>query len=139
MSTHSCTKRYSYGTSTVNCPGISIEITPPQAHIHLAELLRAGKLLINTVGAPTTQGATVTGIQGIGVNTPRAAAVAATTIGLAIELHIPNGGILTIGAKCIIVAAKGPPTIVGGPCGMTINELGETPKLHFIIAPITTC
>ena len=51
MSTHSCTKRYSYGTSTVNCPGISIEITPPQAHIHLAELLRAGKLLINTVAS----------------------------------------------------------------------------------------
>ncbi len=129
----------SYGTCTVNCPGILIEITPPQVHIHFAELLRAGKLLINTVGAPTTQGATVTGIQGIGVNTPNAAAVAAATIGLAIELHMPNGGILAIGAKSMIVAAKGPPAIVGGPLGMTINELGVAPKLHCNIAPITTC
>ncbi|MEY3305644.1 MAG: hypothetical protein RLZZ139_4017 [Cyanobacteriota bacterium] len=107
-----------------------MEITPPQAHIHFEELLSAGKLLINTVGEPGTQGATVTGIQGIGVNTPKAAAVAAITIGLAGELHIPKGGIFTIGAKSIIDAAKGPPVITGIPLGITINELGATPKLH---------
>ena len=36
-------------------------------------------------------------MQGIGVSTPRAAAVAAATVGFAIELHIPNGMMFTIG------------------------------------------
>jgi hypothetical protein len=93
-------------------------------------LLRAGKLLINTVGQPGTQGAIVIGMQGMGVSTPKAAAVAAITIGFAGELHIPNGGIFAIGAKSIIDAARGPPVITGIPLGITISELGATPKLH---------
>lgn len=77
--------------------GLRILITPPQLHMHLETLSSAGLLAIRTVGAPTTQGAAVAGIQGMGVNTPRAAAVAAATVGLAGELHMPNGMMLTKG------------------------------------------
>ena len=52
-------------------------MTPAHVHISFAELSRAGRLPTITVGAPTTQGLTVFGMQGIGVSTPAAAAVAA--------------------------------------------------------------
>lgn len=58
-----------------------------------------------TVGAPATQGAGVTGMQGMGVRTPRAADVADATAGLAIELHIPNGMMLTMGMLSLMLAA----------------------------------
>ena len=38
-------------------------------------------------------------MHGIGVSTPSAAAVAAATIGLASDVHIPNGGMLTTGGE----------------------------------------
>ena len=60
-------------------------------------LSRDGMFARTTVGAPATHGAGITGRQGMGVSTPRAAAVAAATVGFAIELHIPNGMMLTIG------------------------------------------
>lgn len=66
--------------------------------MHLELLLSAGKFPINTVGEPGTQGAEVTGTQGIGVSVPNLAAVALATAGLANELHIANGAILIIGA-----------------------------------------
>jgi hypothetical protein len=72
-------------------------MTPPQLHINLDELFKAGKLPTNTVGDPGTQGAAVAGIQGMGVKTPLAAAVAAATIGFANELHIPKGMTFAIG------------------------------------------
>jgi hypothetical protein len=53
---------------------------------------------IMTVGEPGAHGAGVTGMQGMGVRTPMAAAVAAATVGLAMDVHIANGGILTTGA-----------------------------------------
>ncbi len=62
-------------------------------------------LPINTVGVPTTQGATVTGIQGIGVSTPKAATVAAATVGFARLVHTPNGKILSNGISSTILAA----------------------------------
>jgi hypothetical protein len=40
----------------------------------------------------------MTGMQGIGVNTPCAAVVAEATVGFARDMHIPKGGIFTIGA-----------------------------------------
>jgi len=61
-------------------------------------------LAIITVGEPGAHGATVTGIQGIGVNTPNAAAVALATTGLAIDVHILKGKILTIGLLSSILA-----------------------------------
>jgi hypothetical protein len=107
--------------------------------MHLDVLFNAGKLLMSTVGAPTIQGATVTGTQGMGVRTPHAAAVADATVGLESVVQTPNGGILAIGAKSIIVAAKGPPAITGIPLGITIKELGAAPNEHIIIAPAQTC
>ena len=77
-------------------------------------------------------------MQGAGVKTPKAAAVAAITIGFAGELHIPKGGILAIGAKSIIVAARGPDAMTGGPFGITFKTLGAAPKLHLIAAPAQT-
>jgi hypothetical protein len=65
--------------------------------MHLLVLFKAGKLAIITVDEPGAQGAGVTGVQGIGVNTPRAAAVAAATAGFAGDLHIPKGMIFTNG------------------------------------------
>ena len=65
-------------------------------------------LAIMTVGAPGAHGATVTGTHGIGVSTPKAAAVAAATIGFEGELHIPNGGMLTMGLLSIMFAAGVP-------------------------------
>ena len=59
-----------------------------------------------TVGSPGDQGV-VTGTQGIGVSTPIAAAVAAATSGLACDMHMPKGGMFSIGAKSMIVAATG--------------------------------
>lgn len=44
-----------------------------------------------TVGAPGAHGAAVTGMHGIGVSTPIAAAVTNATVGLARLVHMPNG------------------------------------------------
>jgi hypothetical protein len=87
---------------------------------------------------PTTQGAGVTGTQGIGVKTPKAAAVAAATVGFDGELHMPKGGIFKIGLLSMMLAAGGPPVMVRF-CGKTTRLLGATPKLHWSIAPIQTC
>ena len=74
-------------------PGGINWITPPYAQVALQFRLTAGLPPIRTVGEPGTHGIG-TGTQGIGVSTPSAAAVAATTVGLATEVHIPNGGML---------------------------------------------
>jgi hypothetical protein len=104
--------------------------------MHLLELFRAGMPPIRTVGEPGTHGV-VTGMQGIGVNTPIAAAVAAATIGLAIELHVPNGMMFIIGAKSMIFAAGALSAFVML-VGKTIKLDGAAPKLHLSIAPIFT-
>ncbi len=92
----------------------------------------------NTVGEPGTQGAAVTGIQGIGVSTPSAAAVAAITVGLAIEVHMPKGKIFTIGLLSMILAIG--IDVITRFTGSTISALGAAPKLHFKTAPpLTNC
>src|SRR5580704_13648074 len=113
-------------------------MTPPQIHISCETLSSEGKLPSSTVGAPATQGAGVAGMQGIGVSTPRAAAVAAATVGLAIDVHIPKGMILTIGIWSMMFAS-GTILVITLLVGNTTSELGATPKLHCIIAPIQTC
>ena len=65
--------------------------------MHLHVLFTAGFPPTNTVGEPGAQGAAVTGTHGCGVRTPIAAAVAAATCGFAMDVHIPNGIIFTIG------------------------------------------
>ena len=54
---------------------------------------------------PGTHGDAVFGTQGIGVSTPEAAVVAAATVGLAGELHIPNDPMLVMGTKSLTFAA----------------------------------
>jgi hypothetical protein len=54
-------------------------MTPAQAHIHFEVEFSAGLPPIVTVGEPGVHGATVLGMQGWGVKTPNAAAVAAAT------------------------------------------------------------
>src|SRR5271170_3483439 len=85
------------GTLTVTSPASEKVMTPPQIHISWETLSRVGMFASNTVGAPVTHGAGVFGIQGIGVSTPRAAAVAAATVGLEGDIHIPKGMIFVIG------------------------------------------
>ena len=80
-----------------------MEMFPPHAHMHLQLSSRAG--IIHTFSwPPGAQGPVMTGMQGIGVSTPQAAAVAEATVGLDIDWHIPKGLMLTIGAKSIILA-----------------------------------
>jgi hypothetical protein len=117
----------------VICPAILIWMTPAQLHINLELLLSAGILPICTVGQPGAHGAAVTGMQGIGVKTPNAAAVAAATIGLAMDWHMPKGKIFTIGLLSIILAIG--IVVVTRFAGNTISELGATPKLHCKSAP----
>src|SRR3954451_9502949 len=89
-----------------------------------------------TVGEPGTQGPTVTGMHGIGVSTPSAAAVAAATIGLASDRHIPNGRMLTIGAESVIAANGRPPATIRF-VGSTFNVPGAAPNEHCVIAVAT--
>ena len=127
----------SHGTITVNWPGTIIEIDPPKAQIAFEELFNAGLLPIMTVGDPGTHGPGTLGMQGIGVNTPIAAAVAAATCGFAIDMHMPNGAMLTIGLLSMIVAAAGPPALTI-PTGKTFNADGAAPNVHIICAPDDT-
>ena len=75
--------------------------------MHFEVASSAGKSRTCTRSEPGVQGV-VTGMQGIGVSTPSAAAVAAATIGLASDMHMPNVGMLVIGAKSMMFAAGGP-------------------------------
>jgi len=82
---------------TVNSPGVTNVMTPAHMHMRVEVLSSVGMLPRRTVGAPGTHGATVIGIQGIGVSTPIAAAVAAATIGFAGDMHMANGMMFTMG------------------------------------------
>jgi len=119
-------------------PACDMEITPAQLHMHFDTLSSVGMPPSSTVGPPGIQGDVVTGMQGIGVSTPNAAAVAAATIGLASELHIPNGMMFIIGTKSMMFAAGGPsPSTLF--LGSTTSVDGAAPKLHWSIAPMETC
>ena len=86
-----------HGTSIEVCPASLISIVPPHIHINVELSLRAGWPATSTVEAPGDQGAVVSGMQGMGVNTPSAAAVAATTVGFDSEVHITKGMMFIIG------------------------------------------
>lgn len=117
-------------------PGFVICMIPPYAHISFDVLFNAGFPPISTVGLPGAQGAVITGMHGIGVSTPRAAAVADATCGLARELHIPNGITFFIGTLSIIVAIGVVVIVLFS--GVTINVDGAIPKEHAHIAPAHT-
>jgi hypothetical protein len=89
-----------------------------------------------TVEEPGAHGAVVTGMQGMGVNTPDAADVADATIGFASDWHIPNGMIFAIGILSMMLAIG--VVVLTIFVGRTVRELGVVPKLHFSIAPLHT-
>jgi hypothetical protein len=113
-------------------------MTPAQVHMSLDVLSSAGMLPSSTVGAPGAQGAGVIGMQGIGVNTPKAAVVAAATVGLARLVHTPNGMMFTMGLLSMMLAA-GMLLVSILLSGKTTRVLGARPKLHCSIAPEQTC
>jgi hypothetical protein len=116
--------------------GVVMVITPAHKHVQVEVLFNAGMPPSMTVGEPGTHGATVFGMQGIGVNTPKAAAVADATIGLASDMHTPNGGIFTIGLLSMMLAAGVPIMVLL--TGSTLRALGAAPKVHIIIEPVVT-
>jgi hypothetical protein len=52
--------------------------------------------------------------------------------------HIPNGITFAIGLPSMMFAS-GPAAFIVRFAGSTTSELGATPKLHCIIAPMQTC
>lgn len=102
-----------------------MDICPPQVHIHLLLLVSAGMFITFTIALPGAQGAGITGTHGIGVSTPIAADVAAETVGLAIERHMPKVGMFA-SVKSIVVAIS--MFMHFGRSGtVTINEQGVIP------------
>ena len=110
---------------------------PPHAQKHLQLLINAGRCDTLTIGEPGAHGAAITGMHGIGVRTPHAAAVAEATVGFDIDWHMPKGRILLMGAKSMMFAANMFPTR-GRVGSKTMRVPGAIPKLHFSIAPIVT-
>jgi hypothetical protein len=102
-----------------------------------ASLVKTGFPPARHFGDVAVQGPATAGIQGCGVNTPNAAAVAAATCGFAILEHIPQLEILTLGAKSIIVAT-GFPSAKTKFCEVTLSVAGVVPKGHKILAPAAT-
>ena len=72
-------------------------------------------------------------MHGMGVSTPRAAAVAAATVGFAGEMHMPNGMIFTIGTWSMMLAANCP-LIVVRLIGSTESTEGAIPIVHMSCA-----
>ena len=123
---------------TVVWPAKVILICPPHEQINLHELSNVGMPPVNTAVLPVIQGETVIGMQGMGVRTPIAAAVAAATVGLARLMQVPKVGMLAMGVKFMMV-----PTCrvaVTMALGVTISEEGAAPKVQDIMAEVTqTC
>ena len=76
-------------------------------------------------------------MQGCGVRTPNAAAVAAATCGLARLLHIPHDEILTMGAASVMTS-MGLPSAKTVILFVDVRFPGVVPKLHMHIAPVVT-
>ena len=74
------------------------------------------------------------GMHGAGVGTPKAAAVAAITIGLEGLVHIPKGIMLTIGLLSIILAIGVEVSTLFW--GKTLSADGARPKLQAKLAPV---
>jgi hypothetical protein len=71
------------------------------------------------------QGAWRFGMQGCGVRTPRAAAVAAATCGLALDMHFPNDP--TLDGEMSVMTP--------GPL-VAVNVAGASPSVQLIIDPL---
>jgi hypothetical protein len=122
---------------TMNCPGAVTAIIPAQVHRHLLSTVASGISLAFIKAEGGAQGAGMTGTQGIGVNTPSAAAVAATTSGFVGLLHIANGSTFTRGIISMIVAVAKASFTTGFPgISVATNRLGAAPKLQVSAHPV---
>jgi hypothetical protein len=68
-------------------------------------------------------------MQGIGVSTPNAAAVAAATAGFAGDMHMPNGMMFTKGTLSMMFASGWFPVLTRF-TGSTTRLLGAMPIMH---------
>jgi hypothetical protein len=116
-------------TSIDVCPGLVMEMVPPHMHMQVSEAWSAGILATVVCAAPGVHGATVAGIQGMGVSTPKAAAVAEATVGLAGDWHMPKGMMLVMGIKSMMLALGtfSPETML---VGRTTSDEGAIPIVH---------
>jgi hypothetical protein len=116
--------------------GLDVTVmTPPHEHMHLESVVAIGMLASRTRDAEI-HGVPVTGMQGIGVRTPSAAAVADATVGFAIELHMPNGTMFTMGLESMMFATGRfePRTRF---TGRTLSTEGARPNVHRVTLPVT--
>jgi hypothetical protein len=112
-------------------------IMPPQAQRHLLSTVARGISSAVSKIDGGAHGAGMSGTQGIGVRTPKAAAVAVMTSGLAGLLHMPNGGIFMIGTIWTIVAAANASLTTGAAGNSSaMNTLGVNPKLQVSAQPV---
>jgi hypothetical protein len=121
---------------TATWPAKVMLISPAQSQMHVHSLVSAGIPPTITLGQPGIQGADVIGTHGIGVSTPRAAAVALATSGLAMDIHIPKVGMFVIGTKSLMLPAGIPAALTI--CGVGMNAAGAAPNVQAIMAPETT-
>jgi len=110
---------------------------PVHAQLHVELTVSAFFSRIITTVDPWDHGAVTTGMQGIGVRTPCAAAVALATCGFACVVHIPNGAMFTDGWKSVTVAIGFSSPSVRS-VGSTESDDGDVPWLHRSVAPWTT-
>jgi hypothetical protein len=81
-------------------------MVPHHMHWRVEDGCNAGAPPACIFGEPPFHGKVVTGMQGMGVSTPKAAAVAAATCGLAGDAQTPKGEMLTSGAMSYTFAAR---------------------------------
>ncbi len=99
---------FSFQRFTFVCPGEAIFITPPYPQLNWQPDVKHTLPPIDTFVFSAVHEPAIVGMQVDGVSTPNAAAVAAETAGLLIDVHAGNGGILVTGAQSLIVAAGDP-------------------------------
>jgi len=116
----------------------AIIMTPPNAHVAWDALLSAGAFRTRVVGSPGAHGEMLDGMQGIGVRTPRAAAVAPATCGFAMLLHMPNGLMFAMGLLSMMFAGHCAAGFVGLSGTVTISSLVPRPIEHVNIEPLHT-
>lgn len=100
-------------------------------------VVAAGIPPVITVGAPGVQGATVAGMHGIGVSTPKAAIVAESTVGLAMLMHEPNVAMFIIGTKSVMAATGCLPAITRFK-GRIVSGEGAMPNEHWSNDPFVS-
>lgn len=119
------------------CPGAHTDMEPPYAHISFASLQKHGLFPASIFASAGIHVPAGTIVQGCGVNTPRAAAVADATWGFARELHIPKPAIFT-GNPVSVIVAIGFPSAKTVIWDVTFNVPGAVPKGQISDAPDAT-